>query len=143
MTDDLGRLGDAVRQRRTQELRISAREAAARAGISRNAWVGIEGARNRPQERNRAGIEDVLGWAPGSIAAILAGGEPTPADRSATAPDADLDERLVAEIERIQALPMSADHRLRMIRALVCTYEDARRAREQAAAQQGEQPQAS
>lgn len=128
MTDDLGRLAAAIRNRRT-ELGLSARAVADHAGVSRGTWVGVEIARTIPQRRHHAGIERALGWTPGSIAATLDGGEPTIAGDTGPATSADLDERLVAEVERISRMPIGMEHRLRLIRAVTDAWiEDQQRA---------------
>ncbi|WP_194821263.1 helix-turn-helix domain-containing protein [Micromonospora sp. S-DT3-3-22] len=69
-------LGQRVRSRRL-ELGLSARAAAQAAGIDRNTWSYLENGTRRTAEFNYAGVERALRWAPGSISAILGGGEPT------------------------------------------------------------------
>ncbi|MFI2667882.1 helix-turn-helix domain-containing protein [Micromonospora carbonacea] len=71
-----GQLGTRVRDRRV-ELGLSARAASQAAGIDRNTWSYLENGTRRTAEFNYAGIERALRWAPGSIRAILGGGEPT------------------------------------------------------------------
>ncbi|MCZ7376509.1 hypothetical protein [Micromonospora sp. WMMC250] len=65
---------------RRLELGVSAAAAARTAGIDRNTWSAAEKGEKNTQPHNFAGIERALRWRPGSIAAILTGGEPTPAD---------------------------------------------------------------
>ncbi|WP_328339457.1 helix-turn-helix domain-containing protein [Micromonospora sp. NBC_00421] len=82
--DELGqreRLANLIRTRRL-ERGLSASKAAQAAGIDRATWSNAETGARRTAEHNYAGIERALGWQPGSIDAILAGGEPTtePAD---------------------------------------------------------------
>lgn len=45
--------------------------------MDRGTWSSAETAERRTAEYHYAGIETALQWAPGSIDAILAGGEPT------------------------------------------------------------------
>lgn len=112
------RLGELIRHRRTV-LKLSSRAAAARGDISRSTWVSAETADRQLSERLWSSVEDVLGWAQGSIATVLQGGDPTvvAAPRSGTSGLAD-------EVERIQKMTsIPAKDRLRMIRALVDLYE--------------------
>src|SRR4051794_1358785 len=69
------RLGELVLARR-QELGLSLREAARRAGIMRPTWTGMEHGSRRTAAYNFAAIERALDWRPGSIEAVLAGGQP-------------------------------------------------------------------
>lgn len=119
--DERIRLGSLIRERR-RWLGLTMASAAAAAGIDRNTWSTAESGSRRIVDNNYAGIERAIGWAPGSIAAVLAGGEPTPAGQPLATGPADLDERLAAEVERITALPMGMEHKLRMIQALVDAY---------------------
>lgn len=64
-------------QERRRELRLSVRAAAQAAGIDRATWTSAESAKRRTAEYHYAGIEAALQWEPGSIDAVLAGGEPT------------------------------------------------------------------
>lgn len=73
------RLAELMQARR-RELRLSARAAAQLAGIDRNTWSSAEAASRRTAEYHYAGIERALQWAPGSVDAILAGGDPTELD---------------------------------------------------------------
>lgn len=74
MTDDEVRrdLGIWIKNRR-QDLRLSVREAARRAGIDRATWTGLEDGSRQTQDTKYAGIEDALEVAHGSIAARLRG----------------------------------------------------------------------
>lgn len=125
MEDRRVHLGDLIRQRRL-ELRLSEREAVKLASIARNTWSGAEKGRVRTAEHNWPGIEQALRWAPGSIAAILSGGEPTiieqPQRPLARLPNGD---ELADEIERIRVLPISAAARRRMIDTVVSLFEEA------------------
>src|SRR6185369_5378422 len=69
------RLGELVLARR-HELGLSLREAARRAGIMRPTWTGMEHGSRRTAAYNFAAIERALDWRPGSIEAVLAGGQP-------------------------------------------------------------------
>lgn len=69
------RLGRAIRRRRLH-LGLSVHQAARHAGVARNTWSGAESAARQLTERNYAGIESALYWQPGSVEAILAGGDP-------------------------------------------------------------------
>lgn len=86
------RLAHMIRVRRL-ERGLSASKAAQAAGIDRATWSNAETGTRRTLEHNYAGIERALGWMPGSIEAILSGGEPA-ADLSA-AEDVDEELRLV------------------------------------------------
>lgn len=86
-------LGTHMKRRRA-ELGISQSEAARRAtdlrhrlaatasddqrGVGRSTWINWENDRFVPEDFNFALIEGVLRWRPGSVAAVLDGGEPTP-----------------------------------------------------------------
>lgn len=106
---------------RRRQLGLSTRAAAAAAQIDRTTWATAESGTRLIAVYNRAGVERVLGWEPGSVDAVLAGGEPKLLPKTPAAQTAD--ERLAAEVERIKGLPMSAEARLRMISALVDLYE--------------------
>jgi len=83
-TDDLRRLGDAVKTRRL-ELGLARLKAAQMAHISKDTWKRVEEALP-VREMKYAKIDPILGWAVGSCAAIKAGGRPTPVTPSAAAP---------------------------------------------------------
>ncbi len=76
--DQRTRLAKAVENRRL-ELGLSARAAATAAGVARGTWESAENGSRRTLKSNYASIEKALRWAPGSIQAILDGGNPTPA----------------------------------------------------------------
>lgn len=59
-----------VRLRRA-ELGLSMRQAAKRAGIDRSTWLHWERGETTPTVRSQGGLERVLGWAPGTVAAML------------------------------------------------------------------------
>jgi hypothetical protein len=73
------RLGLLVVARR-KELGLSIREAARRAGVMRPTWTGLEEGSRRTADYNFAAMERTLSWGPGSIEAVLTGGEPIVSD---------------------------------------------------------------
>ena len=114
------RLAEHVRRRR-QDLGLSVRAAAARAGIDRGTWGTTENAERQLSQHLWLGVEQALSWAPGSVQAVLDGGDPG----VETVNGPQLDESTVAaEVERVSALPLSAAARMRMIKALIDVYED-------------------
>lgn len=79
------RLGQLVsEQRKRHSLSVSA--AARAAGIDRGTWTGLEKGIRDTEDYMHVRIERVLGWAPGSIDTILAGGQPAPAVTSGREP---------------------------------------------------------
>jgi hypothetical protein len=72
---DLARLAELVAARRAK-LRLSKDGAAAKARISRITWRKVEDGR-AVRDTMYAAAEEALEWEPGSVAAILRGGEPT------------------------------------------------------------------
>jgi Helix-turn-helix domain len=77
------RLGLFVVARR-KELGLSIREAARRAGVMRPTWTGLEEGSRRTADYNFAAMERTLSWGPGSIEAVLAGGDPMVVDSEDT-----------------------------------------------------------
>ncbi|WP_171111288.1 MULTISPECIES: helix-turn-helix domain-containing protein [unclassified Streptomyces] len=71
------RLDEAMSQRRL-ELRMNWREVSQAAGISYEALRAVRRGDYRPAELTARGLDEALRWAPGSVYAILNGGEPTP-----------------------------------------------------------------
>jgi hypothetical protein len=69
------RLG-ALISRRRNELSLSLTAAAKAAGIHRDTWTGLERAERTTEPYIYGRFERVLGWSPGSIERILAGGDP-------------------------------------------------------------------
>lgn len=69
------RLGELVNRRRTS-LGLSLSEAARRAGVMRVTWTGIEQRATDAEDYTLTKVEQVLEWEPGSVQAVLAGGEP-------------------------------------------------------------------
>lgn len=70
-------LGTHIKRRRL-ELILNQSEAPRRAGVTRPVWLAWEKGESTPRDSNWAKIERTLEWAPGSVAAILQGGEPSP-----------------------------------------------------------------
>ena len=82
------RLGQLMNDRRLQLPKIGGKtvkwfQVAERAGITVTTLTALRKGQNVPTEDTKRGIEDALLWAPGSVDAILAGGDPTPATPSA------------------------------------------------------------
>jgi predicted transcriptional regulator len=69
------KLGACIRQRREQ-LELSVRDAAARAGMSTTTWIHAEGSTIRSQGVTLARIERALNWPSGTCRRILAGEDP-------------------------------------------------------------------
>lgn len=78
------RAGAAAAARR-RELDISQRSLAADGIINAGALISFEKGRSWPRERTRLRLEEVLRWAPGTIARIRSG-EPVPAQAQFAAP---------------------------------------------------------
>jgi len=76
MAEPFQQLDDAMNRRRVQ-LRMNWREVADAAGISYTALRAIRKGEYRPAELTARRLDDALQWMPGSVYAILAGGEPT------------------------------------------------------------------
>lgn len=70
------RLDGAIGARRLQR-GISWTTLATQVGVSESALRNIRRGRNLPSDLTKHRLEDALGWAPGSVDAILEGGEPT------------------------------------------------------------------
>ncbi len=96
---DMEALAERVRQARlTAALSVDA--AAVAAGMSPVTWARVEKAQP-VRALSYAGVEKVLGWAPGSVAAILAGGEPASLTEPTASPapgNADAKLALITEI---------------------------------------------
>lgn len=58
---------------------MTIRAAAIASGLSDQTWKNVEQGR-KVSDRTLALVERTLGWEPGSVDAILAGGDPTPAE---------------------------------------------------------------
>lgn len=72
---DWKRLAEHIRRRRI-ELGISKREAVRRAGIGSNTWLALENDGKPIEDHNWANIARAMEWTPGSIQAVLIGGDP-------------------------------------------------------------------
>jgi len=73
------RLDAAIGDRRLQR-GISWTTLATQVGVSESALRNIRRGRNLPSDLTKHRLEEALAWAPGSIDAILGGGEPTTRD---------------------------------------------------------------
>src|SRR5579875_3026864 len=73
----LAEVGEMVANRRA-ELGKDRAELARIAEVDNKTLASLESGQRWPRDRSRARIEQALRWRPGSIAALLAGGEPTP-----------------------------------------------------------------
>lgn len=69
------RLSRAVRARR-HALRLTVVEAAQRAEIARMTWDAMEKGTRDLRDANYDAVETTLGWQPGSVVAVLEGGNP-------------------------------------------------------------------
>ncbi|MCZ4609707.1 hypothetical protein O3S80_39265 [Streptomyces sp. Lzd4kr] len=78
------RLDEGMNQRRL-ELRMNWREVAQAADISYEALRAVRRGDYRPTELTARTIDNALQWAPGSVYAILEGGEPAPLREGAAA----------------------------------------------------------
>jgi transcriptional regulator with XRE-family HTH domain len=110
------RVAQAVVRRRVQ-LGLTQEEAAARARLSATTWRLVENeAQTRYRDLTLAGVERALGWAQGSIDAVLRGDEPTVAETRDPAPpriDDDAVVRLRGKVARL------SDEDARAVEALV------------------------
>lgn len=105
------RLARAAVERRAQ-LGITQLDVAQRGPMSLDRVQAIEGAkRSSYRPATLAALERALGWTYGSVAAILDGGEPTPADTPALAPNA-ADDDLDAQLAEARALLRQAQEML-------------------------------
>jgi transcriptional regulator with XRE-family HTH domain len=84
----MARAGAAAAARR-RELDISQRSLAADGIINAGALISFEKGRSWPRERTRAKLEEVLQWAPGTIARIRRGGPVTPDEPAPSSPGGD------------------------------------------------------
>ena len=83
-------LNEAMNDRRVQ-LRMQWQEVAEAAGLSVAGLGAIRRGERQPTAVTKGRIEDALQWDAGSIDAVLAGGEPTPANGRPEPPLAELD----------------------------------------------------
>ena len=70
-------LASAIETRRG-ELGLSLREVAQLAGVTGETLRAVRKGSNEPSSLTKSGIERALSWEPGSVTAVLDGGEPTP-----------------------------------------------------------------
>jgi hypothetical protein len=109
---------------------MSAGVAAEKAGLSRGTWVNVESDARKTLPHNYAGIEHALHWAPGSIASILAGGEPTPLAEPSLA-------QLEEAVRAIGANPNRSEPLRRWAASLLDQISQLREAEEAEAKQRG------
>lgn len=86
MSEPYERLDRAMNARRL-DLRMNWRELSEAAGISYEALRGIRRGDYRPSELTARALDEALRWERGGVEAILAGGDATPMDVSATRQD--------------------------------------------------------
>lgn len=132
-TEPLSPLGRLLESTRTHALRLSAREAARRAGISEGRWRQIVKGQSTT-DRTIVAMALAVGLDPGEALAT-AGATIAPEHLAALVADVQKsigpttsrasDDALANEIERIRSLPMSPESKQRMISALIDVYEEA------------------
>lgn len=71
-------LGEQIRRRR-EEIALGQSDAARKAGVGRTTWLGWEKRGVTPERHRYVLIERALKWEPGSVEAVLEGGQPQPA----------------------------------------------------------------
>lgn len=127
------RLAVAVKSRR-EHLGISVSAAARAAGIHRATWTGLEAATKETERYIYGPIERVLRWEPGSIDAIVGGGEPTALpEPTRPLPGLAHDEPLALldlphELRRILRMDRPDNIKLAMIARLLDLHDHAQRA---------------
>lgn len=142
------RLAELVKERR-RHLGLSVRAAADSGGMARGTWTAVEDGSRKTADSNYAGIERALQWAPGSVAAILAGGDPTVTPAVANArdsmtltdsasahvvPAADVAaQRDPILIQVLRRDDITDDQKRRIVEILIAQKEAAERAREDSA----------
>lgn len=95
---------------RRRLLGLSQSRAATLAGASRTSWVAWEKGTATPEDYSYVKIERALEWQPGSVAGILAGGEPTPIPEPEPIPiDPDLERAKEAYKVWIRKYPTQAE----------------------------------
>lgn len=100
--DDAESLAARLKARRL-ELRLGQAETARRASVSRMTWYEWENGRRAPRDYNFAGIDEAMEWEPGGVEAILAGGDPTPAQGRRQPTKAELRALLIARLAAVEA----------------------------------------
>jgi len=73
---------DAALNERRLNLRMEWNDVAAAIGIRARSLLDIRRGRNGPNPLTARAMDDWLGWEPGSVERLLAGGDPTPRDRA-------------------------------------------------------------
>lgn len=110
-------LGTHMKRRRLAlDIRLNAAYEAA--GVAKSTWLNWEKDRNLPEEFNHQRIERVLRWAPGSVQAVLDGGEPVEIDPSVIALPA-REDRLPPDddfVTELRGMNLSPEHRDVLIR---------------------------
>ena len=92
-------LSDHIKSRR-EEIALGQSDAARKAGVGRTTWLGWEKRGVIPERHRYVLIERTLKWEPGSVEAILEGGEPQPARIEHSPPGRlPIDERALSRYE--------------------------------------------
>ena len=86
------RLAELMDERRA-ELRLRWRDVADLGGVSYEVIRSVRNGNGEIRRLTERGVEDGLRWAPGSVRAILGGGDPRPAGEPDTLPPMSDDER--------------------------------------------------
>lgn len=102
---------EAAMQRRRVELRMSWRDVSTTAGMSYEGLRAIRKGGRHPNAVTKGRIEDALQWMPGSVDAVLAGGEVTPA--VTTTPDQASSSDELAAVEALLEQAMAELNRLK------------------------------
>jgi hypothetical protein len=105
------RLDQFMNERRL-ELRMRWDAVASSAGIADVTVRAIRRGDNQPSELTQRRIEDALRWEYGSIATILAGGEPTPVEPSGGREDTRPEPSMAEILQRVAALEEFARERM-------------------------------
>lgn len=102
---------------------LSVSKAAREARISRVTWAAVESGTRETEAYNYGVIQRVLGWAPGSVDAVLAGGEPTVLLNTNDQPAPAYDQKaLVKAIVEVLGSRFSDATKLKMIQDIVLEY---------------------
>lgn len=120
------RLATMVSDRR-KKLILSRRGAAKLAEIHTHTWTAVEQGTRSPQDSTREKMECLLGWASGSITAILDGGEPTLAEPSTTIDSATLAvfaRQVLLKVQSIIDLEAPPVPQVDQIHVVVSTYKN-------------------
>lgn len=106
---------EAAMEQRRVELRMSWREVSSAAGMSYEGLRAIRKGDRHPNPVTKGRIEDALQWSSGSVDAVLAGGEPTPAQPPQPSLRNDPDE--LARVEALLEEAMAELNRLKQKRS--------------------------